>query len=62
MYGTGQGAIDLDAHLSALKEIGFSDVVSVELFRSEYYKLTAEEAIQTAKKTTVDVVSKYFSM
>nr|WGD85967.1 hypothetical protein P5621_21380 [Bacillus subtilis] len=58
----GQGAIDLDAHLSALKEIGFSDVVSVELFRPEYYKLTAEEAIQTAKKTTVDVVSKYFNM
>ncbi|ASB91439.1 2-keto-myo-inositol isomerase [Bacillus sonorensis] len=58
----GQGAIDLDAHLSTLKEIGFSDVVSVELFRPEYYKMAAEETIKTAKKTTVDVVSKYFKI
>ncbi|QHZ45010.1 MULTISPECIES: 2-keto-myo-inositol isomerase [unclassified Bacillus (in: firmicutes)] len=58
----GQGAIDLDAHLSTLKEIGFSDVVSVELFRPEYYKLSAEETIKKAKETTVDVVSKYFKM
>ena len=57
---SGQGAIDLDAHLSALKEIGFNDVVSVELFRPEYYKLTAEETIKTAKETTEAVVSKYF--
>ncbi|WP_045513121.1 2-keto-myo-inositol isomerase [Bacillus amyloliquefaciens] len=56
----GQGAIDLDAHLSALREIGFNDVVSVELFRPEYYKLTAEETIKTAKETTEAVVSKYF--
>lgn len=56
----GLGAIDLDGILSALKEIGFSEVVSVELFRPEYYKLDAEEAIRTAKETTVKVVSKYF--
>jgi 2-keto-myo-inositol isomerase len=56
----GLGAIDLDGILSTLKEIGYSDVVSVELFRPEYYKLDAEEAIQTAKETTVQVVSKYF--
>ncbi|WP_050180123.1 2-keto-myo-inositol isomerase [Domibacillus robiginosus] len=58
----GQGAIDLDTLLSTLKEIGYDGVVSVELFRPEYYKLEAEEAIQTAKETTVSVVSKYFSM
>ncbi|MFP3875405.1 2-keto-myo-inositol isomerase [Bacillus paralicheniformis] len=58
----GQGAIDLDAHLSTLKDIGFSDVVSVELFRPEYYKLSAEETIRTAKETTVEVVSKYFKI
>ncbi|WP_438420956.1 2-keto-myo-inositol isomerase [Bacillus siamensis] len=56
----GKGAIDLDAHLSALRDIGFNDVVSVELFRPEYYKLTAEETIKTAKETTEAVVSKYF--
>jgi 2-keto-myo-inositol isomerase len=56
----GLGAIDLDGILSTLKEIGYSDVVSVELFRPEYYQLEAEEAIKTAKETTVKVVSKYF--
>lgn len=52
----------MDAHLSTLKDIGFSDVVSVELFRPEYYKLSAEETIRTAKETTVEVVSKYFKI
>ena len=58
----GHGAIDLDGILSALKEIGFSEVVSVELFRPEYYKLDAEEVIKTAKKTTIKVVSKHFDL
>lgn len=57
----GVGVIDLDGILSTLKEIGFSDVASVELFRPEYYQLDAEEAIKTAKETTVKVVSKYFA-
>ncbi|MBC6310679.1 2-keto-myo-inositol isomerase [Listeria sp. FSL L7-1582] len=58
----GHGAIDLNAHIQTLKEIGYSDVVSVELFRPEYYKLTPEETIRKAKETTVKVVSKYFSI
>jgi len=58
----GLGAIDLDSILSTLKEIGYSDVVSVELFRPEYYKLDAEEAIKTAKETTLKVVSKYYNL
>lgn len=56
----GTGAIDLDTMLSILKEKGFDEVVSVELFRPEYYKLDAEEVIKTAKDTTVKVVSKYY--
>lgn len=58
----GQGVIDLDGILSTLKEIGFSDVVSVELFRPEYYQLEAEETIVKAKDTTIEVVSKYFEL
>ncbi|WP_342047033.1 2-keto-myo-inositol isomerase [Bacillus sp. OTU530] len=58
----GLGAIDLDSILSTLKEIGFSDVVSVELFRPEYYKLDAEESIKTAKETTLKVISKYYDL
>jgi 2-keto-myo-inositol isomerase len=57
----GLGAIDLDAILSTLKEIGYSDVVSVELFRPEYYQLDAEEAIKTAKETTLKAVSKHYN-
>lgn len=58
----GLGAIDLDSILSTLKEIGYSGVVSVELFRPEYYQLDAEEAIKTAKETTLKVVSKYYDL
>ncbi|MBC1284195.1 2-keto-myo-inositol isomerase [Listeria booriae] len=56
----GNGAIDLDAHITTLKQIGYSDVVSVELFRPEYYQLTAEETIEKAKTTTLEVISKYY--
>lgn len=58
----GLGAIDLDSILSTLKEIGFADVVSVELFRPEYYKLDAEEAIKIAKETTIKAISKHYSL
>lgn len=58
----GHGAIDLDGILSTLKEIGYSGVVSIELFRPEYYELAAEEAIKTAKETTIKVISKYFAV
>ncbi|OLG11374.1 Inosose isomerase [Bacillus paralicheniformis] len=37
-------------------------VLNLELFRPEYYKLSAEETIRTAKETTVEVVSKYFKI
>ncbi|MBC2388495.1 2-keto-myo-inositol isomerase [Listeria booriae] len=56
----GHGAIDLEAHITTLKQIGYSDVVSVELFRPEYYQLTAEETIEKAKTTTLEVISKYY--
>lgn len=58
----GQGAIDLERILITLKEIGYSGVVSVELFRPEYYQLDAEETIKTAKETTLTVVSQYFEI
>jgi 2-keto-myo-inositol isomerase len=58
----GLGAIDLDGILSTLKEKGYNGAVSVELFRPEYYQLDAEEAIQTAKETTIEVVSKHYDL
>ncbi|KSU79786.1 2-keto-myo-inositol isomerase [Fictibacillus enclensis] len=56
----GLGAIDLDGILSTLKEIGYEGAASIELFRPEYYQLSAEEAIKIAKETTVNSVSKYY--
>ncbi|OAS86222.1 2-keto-myo-inositol isomerase [Metabacillus litoralis] len=58
----GLGAIDLDRMLSILKEKGYSGAVSVEIFRPEYYKLGAEEAIKTAKEKTLEVVSKHYDL
>lgn len=58
----GQGVIDLDYILSTIQRKGYSDVVSVELFRPEYYLLDAEEAIRTAKETTLQVISKHYNL
>lgn len=57
----GQGAIDLDFILSTVKNKGYDGAISVELFRPEYYELSAEETIRTAKETTLDVVSRYYN-
>ncbi|GAA3333373.1 hypothetical protein GCM10020331_097160 [Ectobacillus funiculus] len=46
----GDGAINLDEILLALKEIGYDDTVSVELFREEYSEWDVEEFIKTAKE------------
>lgn len=58
----GEGAIDLDSILSTLKEIGYLDMVSIELFRPEYYELPIEEAIKIGKEKTEAVVGKYFNI
>lgn len=56
----GEGAIDLDSILRSLKEIGYQEMVSVELFRPEYWEWDVEKTIRVAKETTVNTVSKYF--
>jgi 2-keto-myo-inositol isomerase len=56
----GEGVIDLDAILQTLKKIGYSEMVSVELFRPEYYELDIEEAIKIGKEKTEAIVGKYF--
>lgn len=58
----GEGAIDLDGIFSTLKEIGYSEMASVELFRPEYYELEVEDTIRIAKEKTVAVVGKYFDV
>lgn len=43
------------------QKIGYKEeMVSVELFRPEYYELEIEDAIKIAKEKTLAVVEKYF--
>jgi 2-keto-myo-inositol isomerase len=58
----GEGAIDLDAILSTLKEIGYDEMVSVELFRPEYWDWDIEKTIKVGKEKTEEVVGKYFEI
>jgi len=58
----GEGAIDLDSILTTLKEIGYNEMVSVELFRPEYWEWDIEKAIKVGKEKTQMVVSKYFEI
>lgn len=54
----GEGAIDLQGIFSILKEKRYDGVVSVELFRPDYYNLDAEVVIKKAKQTTNNVLAK----
>lgn len=56
----GDGAIDLASIIKTLKEIGYSEMVSVELFRPEYWEMDIETTIKTGKAKTEEVTSKYF--
>ncbi|VBB07253.1 Hypothetical protein LUCI_2497 [Lucifera butyrica] len=58
----GDGAINLDLILQTLKEIGYSEMVSVELFRPEYWDWDIEKTVKTGKEKTKAVVSKYFAI
>lgn len=58
----GDGVLDLASILSIIKEKGFSDHASIELFRPEYYQLTAEKVVRTAKNKTLKVLNQVFSV
>lgn len=58
----GEGAIDLDLILGTLKEIGYQEMASIELFRPEYWEWEVERTIKVAKETTEKIVSKYFEI
>ena len=56
----GEGAIELDLILGTLKEIGYQEMVSIELFRPEYWEWDVERTIKVGKEKTEKLVSKYF--
>jgi 2-keto-myo-inositol isomerase len=58
----GEGAVDLNSILKTLKEIGYSEMASVELFRPEYWVWDAEETVRVGREKTIDVISKFFEI
>ncbi len=58
----GEGVIDLDLILKTLKDIGYSEMASIELFRPEYWDWDIEKIVSTGKEATEKVVGKYFEI
>jgi len=58
----GEGCIDHDRICKTLKNIGFDGVCTVELFRPEYYGLSHDENIKTAKEKAASLIAKYFDI
>ena len=58
----GDGCLDHDRTCKTLKKIGFDGVCTVELFRPEYYQLSHDENVRTAKEKAVALISKYFEL
>lgn len=58
----GEGAVDLPGIFGALKEKGYSEMASVELFRPEYYKWPAEETIRVAREKSIAALSPWWEI
>lgn len=56
----GDGAIDMQAILQTLKEIGYDRMASVELFRPEYWDWPDEKTIRVSLEKTKAVLAPYF--
>lgn len=56
----GEGIIPLKELLNILHRKRFDKIASVELFRPEYWELTPEDAIRTAKEKTEKVIKMYY--
>ncbi len=58
----GDGAIDLNAILEVLKEIGYDHMASIELFRPEYWDWDDETTIRISYEKTVAVLKPYIEI
>ena len=58
----GDGVIDMKRIFSVLKEKGYEEMASVELFRPEYYELPAADTIRIAKEKSVAVLSAFWEI
>lgn len=58
----GDGFINLNLIVSTLKNIGYSEMASVELFRPEYWDWSTEKTIKTGKDKTEKVLEYYYEI
>lgn len=58
----GDGCIDLGRIFRVLKDKGYSEMASVELFRPEYYEMSAEDTVRIAKEKSIAALSSYWQM
>ena len=56
----GEGVIDLPRIFRTLKHLGYDSMVSIELFRPEYWDLPDEENIRICYQKTCDSIRPYF--
>lgn len=55
----GEGIVNIDNFISILKVIGYDSMISIETFRPEYWVKSTEWVIETAYKTTYELLEKY---
>ncbi|MDR0357084.1 MAG: sugar phosphate isomerase/epimerase [Clostridiales Family XIII bacterium] len=53
------GVIDLENYIGTLRDMGYDGMISVEVFRPEYWAQPAEKVISEAYRTTRDAVARY---
>ena len=59
----GLGVIDISGILGTLCKYDFKgDVISIELFRPEYYKMNPEEVIKKSKTSIIKSIEPYFGV
>lgn len=56
----GEGCIPLDIIIKALKDIGYNEMASLELFRPEYWEWDIEKAIEYGKQATEKVLKRNY--
>lgn len=56
----GEGAVQLTRIFQILKDKGYGEMASVELFRPEYYDMPAEDTIRVAKEKSLGVLTPYW--
>jgi 2-keto-myo-inositol isomerase len=56
----GEGIIDLGEIMQILKDLGYNEMVSIELFRPEYWDWPDEKNIKISYEKTVQTIKPYF--